>query len=287
MREFFRATKDHINKRLLELVSFKNLPQQELFTAAFYSLETSAKRFRPLLIFALVKDFNGDLNKALDPSCALELVHTYSLIHDDLPCTDNDDLRHGKPTLHKKFSDTTAVLTGDFLLTYAFAILSHSPSLSDSQKISLISSLSKKSGALGMIGGQFVDLASENKTIDEKTLRFMYEHKTSALLECSMEMGSTICSLDTKLTSNLIFFAKTLGYAYQIADDIFDATLSSTDLGKSASDQKNCKSTPVSLLGLQNAKKLYDSLSQQALDYLPENANHLKDLASVIIKREF
>ena len=165
-----------IESRLRHLIPAIDAPHALLFEAARYSLLSSAKRLRPLLVLSVLEDFDKPVEWGLDPACALEMVHTYSLIHDDLPCMDNDDLRRGKPTLHKIYGQGQAVLTGDYLLTHSFHVITTAPHLNPATKIELIKLLSERAGGNGMIGGQVVDLLSEGKKIDRDTLNFMYEN---------------------------------------------------------------------------------------------------------------
>ena len=171
---------DHQLQHLL--LESDDLPYFPLFLAARYSLLSSGKRLRPMLVLAVCESFGIDQDHALIPACALEMIHTYSLIHDDLPCMDDDDLRRGQPTLHKVYPEWHALLTGDFLLTYAFELLSTAPLLDTHQKLDLIKSLAKHAGAHGMIGGQMIDLLSKEQTVDWKVLEQMHLGKTAGLI---------------------------------------------------------------------------------------------------------
>lgn len=277
MDDIFVNLRQVIDKRLIELLSFKNLYQQTLFDAANYAIEGKAKRLRPLLVLATLQDFGIEVEKGVDSACALEMIHTYSLIHDDLPCMDDDDFRRGKPSLHKAFTEATAVLTGDFFITYPFEILSSQENLSDSQKLFLIQTLAKKSGGLGMIGGQIVDVESEGKKINREKLEFIHIYKTSALIECALLFGVIIGNIPQK--ENLSLFGKAIGYAYQIKDDLLDVT------GKK-SDEKNKKNTSASLLGVSDAKSLLLDLYNKAISYLPKEAILLREIAKKMIFRE-
>ena len=165
-----------------------------LFDSARYSLFSGGKRLRPLLALASAHTFDSSLEKALDPACALECIHTYSLIHDDLPCMDNDDMRRGKPTLHRAFPEWHALLTGDYLATFAFEIIAKSPALSDAEKIDLISVLANRAGAHGMIGGQMIDLLSQGVQVDKEMLHQMHAHKTACLISASLEFGAIVAN---------------------------------------------------------------------------------------------
>jgi len=285
---FIKSIKEKIDQRLLELISYKGGLEKTLFDAVQYFQTGSAKRVRPLLVLATVSNFNGSIAKAIDPACAIELVHSYSLIHDDLPCMDDDNLRRGKPTLHKKYSEAIAVLTGDYFLTHAFEVLSMAKGLTERQIISLIQVLSKSAGASGMIGGQVVDIESENKEIDFKTLQYMHEKKTGALFECSVKFGAVICHLGEEKINSLSLFAKYLGFAFQVIDDLLDVIKNTKELGKPAhSDEKNQKTTTVTLLGIEESKRLAQKLAKQAIDVLPKECLCLKKIAQKLLEKAF
>jgi len=229
-----------IDKRLIELFNKKDLPYQILIDAALYAVDTTAKRIRPLLILSCVKSYDQDISIAIDPACAIELVHTYSLIHDDLPCMDDDDFRRGKPTLHKKYPEWVAVLTGDYLLSYAFEIVLNIKNLSEKQILELARTLSKNS--CNLLAGQTVDLVSENKKIDFETLNFMHLNKTASLFVAAIDFAAIILNLDSKKRENLNIFAKKLGFIFQIQDDILGAFADEKKLGKSTlSDMREGK----------------------------------------------
>jgi geranylgeranyl diphosphate synthase type II len=214
---------DLFNQKLEEL--FAKAPHPliaSLFEAALYSL-SSGKRMRPLLLLKTAETFGVSVETAVLPACALELIHTYSLIHDDLPCMDDDDLRRGRPTLHKMYNEGHAVLTGDLLLTYAFEILSSSPELSSEAKLSLVRTLAQRAGASGMLGGQVIDLATQELDIDLKTILLMHKQKTGALFACALEFGGIIGGASTEDLELLRQIGEEFGIAYQIFDDIEDA----------------------------------------------------------------
>lgn len=265
-------------------------PHSSLFTAARYSLFSPGKRLRPLLALASAESFGAGSEKALVPSCALELVHTYSLIHDDLPCMDDDDLRRGQPTLHKVFSEGHAVLTGDYLLTFAFQALAESPRLTTKQKLRLVNCLSRSAGSNGMIGGQIVDLASASQKIDFPILQFMHLNKTASLITAALEFGGIIGNAHKKDLQLLTTIGRNLGLAFQIVDDILDVTGSEKTLGKPiGSDHQNKKTTAVSLLGLKKAKSYAEELYSQAqrdLESLSKPAPLLCQLASKLVYRD-
>jgi geranylgeranyl diphosphate synthase type II len=246
-----------IEKKLDQLVTSRpDVPHHLLFEAARYTLLSSGKRLRPLLTLATVEAYQIPLEKALAPACALEMIHTYSLIHDDLPCMDDDDLRRGKPTLHKVYPEGHAVLTGDFLLTYAFQILSEAPHLTPEQRLQLIQSLSKSSGADGLIGGQVVDLSSAPHKTDWALLQFMHLGKTAALIRTALEFGGILADAPPEDLQHLTTAGTHLGLAFQLVDDILDA------------DQEQTKATAVSILGLNEANKHIELLFTSATQAL-------------------
>jgi geranylgeranyl diphosphate synthase type II len=266
-----------IDRTLEELIGKRTSePHSKLFEAARYSLLSPGKRLRPLLTLATVKTFGTPIEKALIPACALEMVHTYSLIHDDLPCMDDDDMRRGKPTLHKVFPEGHAVLTGDYLLTYAFQLLSESPDLLAEQKLELVRILSQSAGGDGMVGGQIVDLEWEGKHIDWPLLQFMHIHKTAALITASLLFGAVIAQVDETDYLHLQSFGRNLGLAFQIVDDILD------------SHEETHKATSVTLLGPDKAQRYAEELYASALtslSSLSKPAPDLRLLASKLIHR--
>jgi geranylgeranyl diphosphate synthase type II len=256
---FLESARTKIEKQLQQLLCQSNdLPYSSLFFAARYSLLAPAKRFRPMLVLAVCESFGVDQDLALIPACAIEMIHTYSLIHDDLPCMDNDDLRRGKPTLHKVYPEWHALLAGDFLLTYAFEILSHSPHLNSEQTLKLIHSLTKHAGAHGMIGGQMIDLLSEGHTIDWKILEQMYLGKTSGLITAALEFGGIISSVSSHHLNLLKNAGSAIGVAFQLIDDILDCT------------REKMKATAISLIGVEEADAKAKILLQQAKDHLSQ-----------------
>jgi geranylgeranyl diphosphate synthase type II len=282
--------KDLIEKRLDQLIAeTPSLPYAHLFSAARYSLLSSAKRIRPLLLFATLETYQIPIEQGIDPACAIEMVHTYSLIHDDLPCMDNDDYRRGKPTLHKVFPESHALLTGDFLLTHAFEILCRTSHLTDGQKVSLVQTLSKHAGSHGMIGGQVIDLVAENKTIDWPTLELMHFCKTACLIIAALDCGAIIANAPLKDRSILQSVGKKMGIAFQIIDDLLDVTGSFSEMGKLAgSDEHKKKATSISVLGLQGSKEKAEELYAQAekeLGTLSQPAPHLSSLFKQLIRR--
>ncbi|MCP5504695.1 MAG: polyprenyl synthetase family protein [Chlamydiales bacterium] len=257
-----------INERLNQLIPEKDTPQSLLYEAARYSLLLPGKRLRPLLLLKVLEDYGVSIEKGLDAAAAIEMIHTYSLIHDDLPCMDDDDLRRGKPSLHKVYGEGQAVLAGDFLLTYAFEVLAKS-----SLPREVITIIAKAAGGDGMIGGQVVDLLLEETNPDWDTLLFMYLGKTAALFSAALECGAVISGVSYSEQAAFRNAGKYFGIAFQIHDDILDVTSDEKTLGKPIfSDAKNKKSTCLSLFGLEKAKQFASSFLEKALNSLPQQA---------------
>ena len=252
-----------------------------------YSLEGGGKRVRPLLCLEFAKACGGDPEKALLFACAVEYVHTYSLIHDDLPCMDNDDLRRGKPSSHVKFGEANALLAGDALLTHAFGILSKACENGDVTAESAVraaAELSRLAGANGMIGGQYVDLAYENKEANGDILLLQDSLKTACLIESACVLGCLAADADEEKISAARSFAAGLGLAFQITDDILE-----TQSAEPSSDEINNKATYVSVFGARKAAALAEEYTRKAvaaLDIFGENAEEIKQIADMLLKRE-
>lgn len=280
LESYLAARSDLIEKQLNKLVPESPLPYNILFQAARYSLLNGGKRLRPILALATAETLGADIKTALSPACALEMVHTYSLIHDDLPCMDDDDFRRGKLSLHKAFPEGHAVLAGDYLLTHAFHILAEDTTLSNDKKVRLISILSKRSGGDGMIGGQVMDLESEGKQISLETLRLIHRNKTGAMITASIEFGGIIAEATESQQKILHKFGEEIGLAFQIIDDVLDVA-SKQEVAKQ-------KATYVSLLGVEKSKALAYDLLHSALaelSKLPKDVGLLSALAERLVTR--
>lgn len=241
------------------------LSYASLFEAARYSLLARGKRLRPLLLASTASSYGAPLSAILPAACAIEMIHTYSLIHDDLPCMDDDDFRRGLPTLHKIYPEWHALLAGDFLLTYAFEILSTAEHLGSEQKIALISTLARNSGAHGMIGGQMIDLLSEGIEIDAGMLEEMHSLKTGALITGSLVCGAIIGNAPPSDIEYLKRAGSEIGFAFQLIDDALDSEGNSIEMGKSSgSDANNQKATGVTLLGVEHTKLKAEKLHASA-----------------------
>jgi farnesyl diphosphate synthase len=258
-----------------------------------YASLNGGKRVRPLLVY-LTGQMLGVTPAALDgPACALELIHVYSLIHDDLPAMDDDELRRGKPTCHIQFDEATAILAGDALQSLAFYILAHDPSMTAdaAHRLTMVETLALASGSRGMAGGQAIDLAAVGSEMNIAELENMHIHKTGALIRASVKLGA-LSQPDVKPAQldKLDHFANCMGLAFQIRDDILDVESDTETLGKpQGSDQARNKPTYPALLGMSEAKRRADELHQEAIDSLAEwgeAAQPLRDIAGYIIHRQ-
>ena len=264
---------------------------EQLREAMRYSLLAGGKRLRPILCLAACEFVGGDPELALPTAVALEMIHTMSLIHDDLPAMDNDDLRRGRPTNHKVYGDAVAILAGDALLTRAFEMVSiRTKGVPSERLLKIIGELSLVAGAPGLVGGQVVDLDCEGKEVDLETLEYIHLHKTGALLKACVTCGALIGGADEKLLEALSIYARGIGLAFQIIDDILDVTASSEVLGKTAGkDLIADKTTYPKLLGLDESKKRAENLVREAKEALsPWKANSapLLSLADYITNRD-
>lgn len=261
-----------------------------LFDAARYATLGGGKRLRPILTLATSEAFGVPDDVAIQPACAVELVHTYSLIHDDLPCMDNDDFRRGKPSVHKAFPEAVAVLTGDYLLTYAFEVLATAPSLQPHQRLTLVSTLAKASGSEGLIGGQLLDIEAETKKPDENMLQEIHRRKTGALIAAAVQFGGIVADVPDTVMKSLSASGLLLGLAFQIIDDILDVTHGEAKHGKKGgSDAAKGKTTFVTLLGMNKAHAAAEKAVNRAISVLrslPCDAERLEAIAGRILDRQ-
>lgn len=240
---------------------------QTLQTAMAYALTTGGKRFRPLLLMAIVQFGKGDMKQAYSSAAALEWIHTYSLIHDDLPAMDNDDFRRGKPTTHKQFNEAIAILAGDSMLTTAFALILDDEGLPINKRVQLAKNLSFAAGPKGMVSGQMADIEGENKELTLEELQHIHHQKTGALIEYAVSAGSLIADIPVNASASLMNYAKHLGLAYQIHNDLKDVVYDSDQSGKTAGkDAELEKNTYPSLLGLNGAINQLDTVIRAAED---------------------
>lgn len=279
-----------IENVLNETLPHANAMPQTLHSAMRYSVLEGGKRVRALLCYAAAELCCTDAKVADAAACAVELIHAYSLVHDDMPCMDDDDLRRGKPSCHKQFDDATALLVGDALQSLAFEVLSH-PNLcaQTHHQISMLNILAKASGSAGMAGGQAIDLASVGKTLSQADLEQMHQLKTGALIQAAVLLGGI--NGDKEKTAAISTYAKNIGLAFQVIDDILDVEADSSTLGKTAGkDADSNKPTYVSILGLADAKQYAQQLYNNAIETLTpfgKSALRLHELAGFITQRRF
>lgn len=265
---------------------------QSLVTDAMrYSIQNGGKRIRPMLTLEFCRVCGGDPKTALPFACAVEMIHTYSLIHDDLPCMDDDDIRRGKPSCHKQFGENYALLAGDGLLTLAFETLTKVTEVAPRDVVRAVRTLSELAGVNGMIGGQVIDLLSEEKQVDFDTLHRLDKLKTGALIKAAALLGCIAAGVqDPTILSAAEAYAENIGFAFQVVDDILDVTSDTATLGKPVgSDEKNAKSTFVSLLGLEDCHSLAKKLTEnaiQALKALPNDTEFLEVWANQLAIRK-
>jgi farnesyl diphosphate synthase len=265
-------------------------PEARVFEAMRYAVLVGGKRFRPFLVCESAKLFGVLSGSALRAAAAVECVHTYSLVHDDLPCMDDDELRRGQPTVHRKFDEATAVLAGDALLTLAFEILADESTHELGEvRVELVRRLAEAAGARGMVGGQMIDLASEGQTLDIGAITRLQRLKTGALIAWSCEAGAVLGRASEELHHALHAYAHDLGLAYQIADDLLDVEGEAGVVGKATGKDADAgKATFVSILGVERARAQARMLSDQAiqhLDLFDEKADLLREAARFVINR--
>ncbi len=258
-----------------------------IYEAVRYSVFAGGKRLRPVLLTEWCTMCGGDYRDAIPFACALEMIHTYSLIHDDLPAMDNDTMRRGRPTSHIKFGEAIAILAGDALLNKAFEVMSESKIKNALEVMGIIA---KASGTEGMIGGQVLDIINEGKDIDIETLKYLHNLKTGALIKAACLGGAAIADAGEEDRLRAIEYAKNLGIAFQIQDDILDVTGDITKLGKPiGSDKDKKKNTYVTLLGIEKSKELVKEYSKNAINALADfkdRADFLIDLTNKLISRD-
>ena len=282
-------------RALVEEGLLRELREDEAFDARLaesmkYSLMAGGKRLRPILLMAAADAVGGQGDDFLTSACALEMIHTYSLIHDDLPAMDNDDYRRGRLTNHKVYGAGVATLAGDALLTLAFEVLLRQKGASPETLVRVVREVSTAAGPNGMVGGQTLDLASEGKQIDKETLRRMHMAKTGALFRAAVRSGAILAGADDMKLAALTEYAEAFGLAFQITDDILDVTGDEAAIGKPVgSDERNHKSTYVTLTSLDEAKRLArDAVDKahRALAPLGEKAAFLEELVEYLITRD-
>jgi geranylgeranyl diphosphate synthase type II len=284
-------------QKLIERALDRYLPKANtkpatLHRAMRYSLFAGGKRLRPILCIAAAEACGGKIGNALPLACALECIHTYSLVHDDLPSMDNDDFRRGRPTCHKIFGDGIAILAGDALLTIAFEIVSNAKPTSRYDTSILLREIAVAAGSQKLIAGQVADLEAEGKNVKRDQLQFIHENKTAAILKTSVRLGAMSANADARKLSAVTRFGQGLGLAFQIIDDILDVTQTSEILGKSAGkDVAAKKATYPAVIGLEKSRAEARRLTRQAHDALSvfrsRDAEPLHALANYLLEREY
>ncbi len=279
-----------IEKTLLEELQEDKEIDRTLHESMKYSLMAGGKRLRPMMLMAAADAVGGNGDSFVKSACAMEMIHTYSLIHDDLPAMDNDDLRRGKPTNHKVFGDAIAILAGDGLLTMAFQVLTRQTDVAPEKMIAVIREISDAAGSQGMVGGQALDLEAENRRIDADELRKMHMGKTGALFRAAVRSGAILGGADDEMLERLTTYAENFGLAFQITDDILDYEGDEALIGKPVgSDERNHKSTYVTLFSLEKAHELAREAvdnAMKALDCFDEKADFLRYILKALINRK-
>ncbi|HHT7187221.1 TPA: (2E,6E)-farnesyl diphosphate synthase [Bacillus cereus] len=287
---FLKESKTFVEEKLVSYANELQCPNV-LREAMAYSLEAGGKRLRPLLLFATLQAFGKERNLGVGAACALEMIHTYSLIHDDLPCMDDDDLRRGKPTNHKVFGEAMAVLAGDGLLTYAFQVIMayEQKEISAEKKVRLVLELAKAAGPEGMVGGQVADMEAEGKRLTIEELEYIHKHKTGKLLEFAVLAGAILSDATKEQEEKLLAFAKYVGLAFQIRDDILDVEGTEEEIGKPiGSDVSNEKSTYTTLFTVDKAKDILEDTiakAKDAIGSLQLQDEYLLSICDLIAKR--
>lgn len=290
LQQYLAARRDAVDAELDRLIPNADSRPATIHRAMRHSLFAGGKRIRPVLLWAAAEAVSGESPGAVTPACSLELIHTYSLIHDDLPALDNDDFRRGVPTCHKVFGEAMAILAGDALLTRAFQVLAEADEIPDDRRVRLIAELSVAAGTVdGMIGGQVEDLEAEGKPLEAERLHYIHRSKTGALLRASVVMGGIYAGADQAAAEGLDEYGRRVGLAFQIVDDILDVTADSATLGKTAGkDVEQGKATFPALYGLDESRRQareHFEAGVSAIEPLGKNAVRLREIAELVIRR--
>ena len=292
LKKYLRTRQKEIDRALDSYLPKAITKPATLHKAMRYSLFAGGKRLRPILCLAAAEACRGNVNNALPLACAVECIHTYSLVHDDLPSMDNDDFRRGRPTCHKIFGDGIAILAGDALLTVAFEIVSTAKPTPRYDISFLLREVAAAAGSQKLIAGQVADLEAEGKRVKRDQLRFIHENKTAAMLKSSVRLGAMSANADARRLSAITQFGQRLGLAFQVIDDILDVTQTSEILGKSAGkDVAAKKATYPAVIGLEKSRAEARRLTRQAHKALSvfrgDEAKHLHALANYLLEREY
>jgi len=290
---YLRERKANIDKALDVYLPKTDTYPPAIFEATRYSVFAGGKRLRPILCVAAAEAVGGREEQVLPVACAIELIHTYSLIHDDLPAMDDDDFRRGRPTSHKVYGEGIAILAGDALLTEAFYLMSRADLMADvdtDRRLMVINEVSRAAGCFGMVGGQVADLQSEGAAVDEETLQYIHVHKTAALISVSLRAGALLANAGSGDLQALTNYGRKIGLAFQIADDILDIESTREVLGKdTGSDEERRKMTYPALFGVERSRHKAGELVNGALvdlERCDERAWPLREIAAFILERK-
>ncbi|MCS7063008.1 MAG: polyprenyl synthetase family protein [Methylacidiphilales bacterium] len=290
IKDYWQSRQKLVDEALDRYLPKENEKPETLHRAMRYSLFAGGKRLRPVLTLAACEAVGGDYRRAMPLACAVECIHTYSLIHDDLPCMDDDDFRRGKPTNHRVFGEGVAVLAGDALQALAFYLISQSKAGRRYEHRAYLAELAWAAGSHALVGGQVADMEGERKKLSLEELEFIHRGKTAALICSSLRLGAMAGDAGEAELRAITRFGQAVGLAFQVVDDILDVTQTSEKLGKSAGkDIAAEKSTYPALLGLEEAKKVAERLTKKAIDALKvlgQKGERLKELANLMLKRE-
>jgi geranylgeranyl diphosphate synthase, type II len=286
---FFEENRLAVDAQLEKLLPEESTQPSSIHTAMRYSVFAGGKRVRPILSLESARIFEAEISPALYPGCAIEFIHTYSLIHDDLPALDNDDLRRGKPTSHKKFGEATAILAGDALLTLAFETIAAAPVAAE-RRVAMVTEIASAAGTVrGMVGGQVADLEAEGKPVSPEMLEYIHRSKTAALIRASITSGAICAGASADDVARLRRFGETIGWAFQVTDDILDVEESSAALGKTAGkDIAQQKATYPAIYGLERSHQIAKELADKGiaeLDAYGERASRLRTIAEFLVLR--
>ena len=288
-QEYLASRAAAVDAALEQVLTFDVRVPDALVEGMRYTVFAGGKRIRPILTLAACEALGGDTTRAMIPASAIELIHTFSLIHDDLPSMDDDDLRRGKPTLHKVMGEGNAILVGDALQAFAYEIIAGDDALNPAARMALITELARATGLSGMVAGQIVDLESEDREISAETLDFLHSRKTGALITASVRMGGICASADERQLDDLSRYGNSIGLAFQIVDDILDVTGDTESLGKAArADEVHGKATYPAIHGMEASRRkaaecLADAL--HSIESFGNNAENLRAIASFIVNR--
>jgi geranylgeranyl diphosphate synthase, type II len=286
---FFEEDRLAVDAAIDRLLPSETVAPESVHQAMRYSVLAGGKRIRPILCLEAARIFSSDVSAALYPACAIEFIHTYSLIHDDLPALDNDDLRRGKLTSHKKFGEATAILAGDALLTRAFETIALAP-VDAARRVAMVGDIAASAGTVnGMVGGQVADLEAEGKPVRPEVLEYIHRSKTAALIRVSVTAGAVCAGASGEDVARLRRFGENIGWAFQVTDDILDVEESSAALGKTAGkDIAQQKATYPAIYGLERSHKIANDLANSAIAELApygDKASRLRDIAEYLVLR--